>query len=636
MNKKVRFKSVIAASLLKFEELDNVDISLLLEDLEKEGYYVSYRYYLEDVSKYAMIREDGRITLRPEISLESIISENGSRIKDELKKVVDSDTLKYFNQLDVEQFRKRKEIFLKSQREKILKNGHVLLITDSEEEYEEMIKYGFSHIDYFKSIVRADRYFEKYPDEALKYHIMIVGNQSVIHSVFIGDRFLEIMKKRQDLLTIDLSSWHDSNQTLTAYIHLHDLINNRNWNLEEHEYSKVFDRIVECASINKITSLGYQGEFTPIKEEINPNRLPLPEKKKELKILYLDAISVGKNASEISRDLGLDVTFREDNNSALDQLLYSLGDYDIVIASSTYSSQLVSMNVESTEQCKDTGRNLVLLLTYQDRNYFTAPIGYQIELRYSYGGSLGKQLDSDRKTYKVVDRPEIEENRYQREKSICMKSILESAVELYQNALEKQQRKIKDFDFQTIKEQDLEYEQALAKKKEQEELEKKPILDFNHLYDSLTSYLEYKRQGLVPRKIEGIQIEEDQDMISAINIYNGIPYCMIHIPKKNASSDFKRFMIQIRSKKGRMSDKEEVAIYTKRYEGKDKIPKRLNEEQQNAFTSICKKVNVVVNPILADIQIKLQERGYNADRKPKQKNFRRRNDRRYNKKDTNY
>lgn len=629
MNKGISFISVVAASLLKFGELDTVDISLLLEDLEKEFDYISHSCFLYDIRHYVIFRKDGWITLRPGITLESVIPENNSSVRDELKKLVDDATLEYFNQLDVEKFRERKEVFLKDQKEKILKKAHVLLITDNEEEYQEMMKYGFTYVDYFKSIVRADRYFEKHPDEALKYHIMIVGNQSIIRSVFIGDRFLEIMQNRRDLLTIYLTSWYGSSQNLNAYISLHDTRNNRSWNLEEHEYSKVFDRIVECASLNKITDLGYQGKFTPIREEINPNRLPLPEKKKELSILYLDA-NEGKNASMIAEELGLNVTFRKDNNPALDQFLCSLGDYDIIIASSNFSGGLIMMDRESTEQCKDTGRNLVLLLTYQQLYHsYISDLGYQLELRYSYGGSLGKQLDSDRKVYRIVDHPEIDEDRYQRETDICTRSILESAVELYQNALEKQDKKIIDFDFQTIKEQDLEYEQLIAKKNEEEELERKPIRDFDRLYNSLSSYLEYKRHGLAPRKIEGIQIEEDQDMISATNIYNGIPYCIIHIPKRNSLNDFKRFMIQTRSKKGRISEQKQVAIYTKKYEEKGGIPRRLNEEEQNAFTSICKKVNVVVNPILADIEIKLQEGSYNTDRKEKQKKFRKRNNHRY-------
>ncbi len=43
------------------------------------------------------------------------------------------------------------------------------------------------------------------------------------------------------------------------------------------------------------------------------------------------------------------------------------------------------------------------------------------------GGSFEGPLDYNRKTY--------HEDLYQREQDICMKSILESAVELYQNAL---------------------------------------------------------------------------------------------------------------------------------------------------------------------------------------------------------
>ena len=42
-------------------------------------------------------------------------------------------------------------------------------------------------MDYFKSIIRADQYFSKHPEELEKYHIILKGNQNVQRCCFDGD-----------------------------------------------------------------------------------------------------------------------------------------------------------------------------------------------------------------------------------------------------------------------------------------------------------------------------------------------------------------------------------------------------------------------------------------------------------------
>lgn len=49
--------------------------------------------------------------------------------------------------------------------EEIKKKINILLISENEEEYEELKKAGCSNIDRFKSIIRADKYFRKNPDK---------------------------------------------------------------------------------------------------------------------------------------------------------------------------------------------------------------------------------------------------------------------------------------------------------------------------------------------------------------------------------------------------------------------------------------------------------------------------------------
>ena len=148
-----------------------------------------------------------------------------------------------------------------------------------------------------------------------------------------------------------------------------DRINRRSWNATEFAYQGIFDRIVENMLMNHtLKKSGLKREkFIPIQDYINPNRLPLPTKKSDLKILYLDPVRVNKYAERIANELGLSVDFKEDNNCSLGRYVKSnLGKYDIIIVTRVYSDNLLSMNHESTEQCKDTGKELTLLIAQND------------------------------------------------------------------------------------------------------------------------------------------------------------------------------------------------------------------------------------------------------------------------------
>lgn len=440
MDKAVKFKSVVAAGILKFGKLDNVDVNLIFEDLEKLSVLVRNCYYLEEVRRFVGIQENGFITLNGTTTLDHFIDERYITVKDELQKMVEEEIKDYFDKLDVAEFQKRKLELLKKGREKLLKNANILLISDIEEEYEELVKVGFSHIDYFKSIIRADRYFKEHEEEISKYDILIDGSETVVTDDFDKARFLRNIRER-DILAIPLSRYENLNYfELVSY--LVDGKNHRYWTSREGEYGKIFERIIECAILNKIADKVKETEFIPIKDKVNPNKLPLPTKKEDLKILYLDTISVHPEAEMLAKRLGLNVTFLADNNNTLkESVRYELGNFDIIIASDSYSRKLLSFHKESKEQCKDTGRPLVLLLTYKkeeesrydnytNRHFF----GFQMNLCYSFGGLLSTSLEKREEVFQILDdKSESMDGslKYIHRKSTCMKAILEGAVELY-------------------------------------------------------------------------------------------------------------------------------------------------------------------------------------------------------------
>lgn len=182
--------------------------------------------------------------------------------------------------------------------------------------------------------------------------------------------------------------------------HLNDNINHKYWAIEAYTYTNLFGRIVnDILLINHtLEKLGIKNEeFVPIQDYINPNRLPLPNKKTDLKILYLDAnlrpIKDKEITSRIAEELQLNITFEEDNNSGLGKYVQNhLGDYDIIIVSRMYSGNLLKMNYESKEQCKDTGRDLTLLVSYDNDSLQQfnddKSLGFEIGLKYKFAGNF--------------------------------------------------------------------------------------------------------------------------------------------------------------------------------------------------------------------------------------------------------
>ena len=221
----------------------------------------------------------------------------------------------------------------------MLSTANILLVSDIQDDYDELVKYGFKNVDYFKSIIRADQYFTKHPEELEKYHIILKGNQNVQDCCFDGDveldrKFGKLRKEKHILVSSLYRFDYSDHMELVTY--LKDRINVRSWNIEERTYRDIFDRIVENTLINHtFENVGLKDKkFAPIQDYINPNRLPLPTKKSDLKILYLDSIMVSKYADGIASELGLNVNFKEDTNYSLGRYVKSnLGKYDIVIVS---------------------------------------------------------------------------------------------------------------------------------------------------------------------------------------------------------------------------------------------------------------------------------------------------------------
>lgn len=611
---KIQYDSIIAGALLKFESLDNIDFSLLVIDLKEklntEIVGILWNYSPNYLRKYIEMLENGTIQLKDGISLDYFIEEEKCTLRKKLLEIAGNKVVNYFSSLDIEKYKTEKENALKTNKENVLNEANVLLISDIQDDYDELIKYGFKNVDYFKSIIRADSYFAKHPDELEKYHIILEGNQNVQHCCFEGNVSLNgtifRLNNKQQILITSLHRYIYSDH-MELDTHLSDRKNHRFWKITELTYQGLFDRIVENMLINQILEkVNLKGKkFVPIQDYINPNRLPLPTKKSDLKILYLDPVcKYFDRISEIASELGLNVDFKDDTNSSLGKYVKSnLGKYDIIIATQQYSRNLLNMNHESTEQCKDTGKELTLLVTY-DNLYWgvDTDLAYCIKLKYAYGGNYAPDSEYHSNEIKILKLPEIKAKdeywtKYEQKYS-QIKSILEASVNFYNQALiQRSKPTISDLDFKTAEEINQDYINAYNNKEKKKEAELAPIRQFDNIRNSIISYLDYRNNGLIDQIPEGIKIIEGKDSIRVENVYQNRTLCAIVFPKTCQHNNLRIFEIQTLSKKGSLSSPQTIGVYTSEYDNLENIPNRPDEKQESALISIEKKINVALKPL---------------------------------------
>lgn len=615
----ITYEAIIAGALLKFESIDSVDFSLLIEDFQKKNNIeiTGLWYSLDNINEYVK-NEKNIISLQNFLTLDYFIKEENRTLREKLLDVAGNTVNDYFENLDIKLYQEIKAKELQENKDRILNSANVLLISESNEDYDELIKYGFQNIDHFKSFIRADQYFAKYPERLNKYHIILQAFSS-ISCYFFGEN-VELKEKIKNLcftnhiLGISLCKYNLPDHTeFSAY--LSDNRNRRNLKTEELSYTAIFDRIMENTLINRTLDnaqvLEQEVEYT---DYINPNRLPLPNTKSELKILYLDRFQVNKYAPYIAKYLGLDITFREDNNQSLGKYVKNhLGDYDIIIASDSFSSSLTHMNIESTEQCKDTGRDLTLLVTYKDDLIWQLDendkldyqgIGSEINLHYKLAGNLA--LDSEfhseefkvlRKSFEFIQEDDEHQKGYESDVT-CIIGILGASLNIYNNVLLQNNKvPIKDLDIKAAEEFDKEYEIADQQEEERKRFALKDINAFDNIRNIVTNYLNYKRKGLITKVPEGLKITEEEKEIKVESIYQGRVLCTITFAKDYKQKNLRIFTIQTISKKGILSNPETIGLYTQKYENFENVPHRPNERQTNALISIQKKIEVTLLPL---------------------------------------
>jgi len=498
------------------------------------------------------------------------------------------------------------------ERNESLNKLNVLLISDDQEDYEELKRCGINNISYFKSIIRADNYFRLNPDELKKYNIIINGSHKVQQCCFNGsvdlDKKINELKRKVLVLHLNKNEIYGQVEYET---YLHDWEKFKDYRLHSHSLKTVYEEIIRHALTYYANTINRDEEFIPIKDYINPNRLSLPSKKRELKILYLDNFSVNRYAKIIANELGLDITFKEDDNTTLGKYVKSsLGDYDIIIVSDSHSRSILDMNYESTEQCKDTGRELTLLITYDidsidlidEDNNRNNNTGSSIELNYVFGGNQAPDYEKHKIKYRVLRKPKdyVPEGcfkSYDENDIAAIKGTIEGAINIYNEALlQKKGATLEDLNSPSIEDLDKEYENFYDKEIQRKYAALEPIRNFDQMIYTITNYIYYLKHGFIEEEPLGLKVTEKKKSYQIDNIENGHIVGSITVPKNYKEDNLRIFKIRT-LKDGNLGKANIVGLYTRKYQNLKNIQNRPDESQMEVLSDILEKIHTIISPL---------------------------------------
>lgn len=619
----IKVDSFMCGLFLKIKKVNAVELKYIVEDFEAKtnsevsGYfdYCTLPYVLTNCLAYD---EAGDLELTRYV-LDA---------KDYFRRCAGEIVNDYFANLDVTKLMKEKDKAYEIYKERVLNNANILLISNNENEYQELLKFGFKNVDFFKSIIRADKYFLEHPNELNKYHIVIRGKGCTYGketcNLSIIDKINHLNYDNHIIETYMLNEEERS----YFYMYLHDYIRPRTLQVRTESYKDLYESLADNAFINNVL------EAHPVDNEQYlkytnvevKEKIPLPKKKSDLKVLFYGCFNDREKAGikEYFEKLGLQLEFGiDDNNNLMNTILHHLGEYDIIIASKIYSEKILKLGVESAEQCKDTGRQLVLLTDYTIDDFYTSKNINQdnsistIELEYVLAGEKAKDeitgelqyevanqnmADVDLLLYYIYGNLPYDEQTISNLKNIWSNkasqvcSIVEAAVTLYKRALNKMgEEVIEDFDFKTPDEYYLEVLDEYNRLKEHEDAAIEEINMFKELMARVKDYLYFKKNYRIHKNNNlGLEVFEKDGTITIENLFNDRVLCAIEVQDYNYGSNIYRFKMRVLSEKGTLMPPQEVGVYTIYYNNKEGLPPRLNEKQLTALKATLKKVENVL------------------------------------------
>lgn len=649
--KEIEYEDILAGALARIEQVDDYDIYIIAEEMKKLGLNVSIctTYELCKIEKYVKViaMEEGKARLN-NVTLDSV-TEKGIAVRDYLNKMAGNPVVNFFKEYDFSKHMDRKKECLQST-ELILNNTNVLIISNDDDQINELKNYGYKKVNSFKSIVRADNYFKKYPKELEDYDLVLIGDQDLdAHDsrLKLISRLYELQNERKLTLMhfykVDFE--RDKPYTLFAANLSRLSIYFRHYN----NLTDVYDKIMKQLKLNNLIKPITDRKLKEIKETVNNKKIKLPKRKKDIKILFCASMLLDDYMKDVVKDLNLNVTILADNNMTKTEIQDKLGDYDIIIVSDMFSHSIINYIKECNEQCKASGRKFVMLVSY-DGSYRASKEYYnEVKLTYNFAGELASEPSEQTKKFSRVFGEKYSKesglSEYHHQNKELTQAILEEVVNIYSGKLKEISGEfISDLDFKTSEEHTKEFKEEFARQekiKEEEQKRKQKELEPLKLYYNaraqVLNYLYYKRRGLVSfiKKTDGINIIEElsdseHGEVTVQNIYENRTLCTITFNKKirnndEASGNVAIFDIGTLNAKGNLEESYLVGLYTSEYKEEYPTIEYLNEKQYKAMEATCKKIINVLGPMNKEAydiaqQIKNGTYAYSKRRKNKKRN----------------
>ena len=530
IDKEINFEQILAGAILKFGVVDAIDLKLIIADLKSRGFTkIDELYRTFNLGRFIK-QIDNKYIFNDELAFNSILYSEGLTVKEKIRQVIGQTLLSYYANLDADEFKRRKEIFLNINGNKLLNNGRVLLISDNKEDYKQLVQYGFKNIDYFSSIVRANNYFVKNADKINQYHLILLGNQAVKSDYiqhFEIEKTLQKLKYDNEILVAPIKKCQLNNRTYLETF-LHNNSSMQSYYINSNTYKELFNQIFTCALVNEVLEKRtISNKFEQIPDYENPNKIALSSDLSKLNIFYLDAGRQDNLPSKLSDRLGLKINANVSNSYDDPNFIQTnLGNYDIMIASSLYNQNILEFNHESTEQCKDTGRLLTLFVSYKTNQDSSSFI-----IEYSFGGKYAP--DYEKHTISINMTNNDYSNKYTQRfivnHNLVMERIVKESVNIYNRAL----KLLNPVEFDT---------------KDMVSIVKDEVVTSANKYDKLFNkvmlFLKYRDEELITEKPVDINIIDGLNSIKIIDSHYGVINAVLTLPKVQYQDDVRLFGLQ--------------------------------------------------------------------------------------------
>ena len=177
-NKKISSDILLAGALQILQQIDLVDLKLLTDLLrEKLSIEIDYKIRKKsEISAYLKTQRDGTILFRSDITLDKYLEEEGLTVLEKLQIIAGSEISRFFNELNSKDYYNRKKVLLNDNKRRAGLLARILLISDKEADYKTLQKEGYRNIDYFKSVIVADKYFKDKKEKLYDYHLVLLGD----------------------------------------------------------------------------------------------------------------------------------------------------------------------------------------------------------------------------------------------------------------------------------------------------------------------------------------------------------------------------------------------------------------------------------------------------------------------------